>query len=63
VPDYSIWVIEYDARRRGTRGGAGVVLWPAFGTHTAGSQVVSVITERNGRWLFAGDNVYTYPGG
>jgi hypothetical protein len=20
-------------------------------------------TERNGRWLFAGDNVYTYPGG
>jgi glyoxylase-like metal-dependent hydrolase (beta-lactamase superfamily II) len=38
----------------------GVVLWPAFGTHTAGSQVVSVTTEKNGRWLFAGDNVYAY---
>lgn len=38
----------------------GVVLWPAPGTHTAGSQVVSITTERNGRWLFAGDNVYTY---
>ena len=38
----------------------GVVLWPAFGTHTAGSQVVSVTTERNGRWLLAGDNVYAY---
>jgi glyoxylase-like metal-dependent hydrolase (beta-lactamase superfamily II) len=38
----------------------GVVLWPAFGTHTAGSQVVSVTTENSGRWLFAGDNVYAY---
>jgi N-acyl homoserine lactone hydrolase len=38
----------------------GVVLWPAFGTHTAGSQVVSVSTENNGRWLLAGDNVYAY---
>jgi N-acyl homoserine lactone hydrolase len=38
----------------------GVVLWPAFGTHTAGSQVVSVSTGRNGRWLLAGDNVYAY---
>jgi glyoxylase-like metal-dependent hydrolase (beta-lactamase superfamily II) len=38
----------------------GVVLWPAFGTHTAGSQVVSITTERNGRWLLAGDNVYAY---
>jgi N-acyl homoserine lactone hydrolase len=38
----------------------GVVLWPAFGTHTAGSQVVSVTTEKNGRWLLAGDNVYAY---
>jgi len=38
----------------------GVALWPAFGTHTAGSQVVSVTTERNGRWLLAGDNVYAY---
>ncbi len=38
----------------------GVALWPAFGTHTAGSQVVSVTTEKNGRWLFAGDNVYAY---
>ena len=38
----------------------GVVLWPAFGTHTAGSQVVSVTTARNGRWLLAGDNVYAY---
>jgi N-acyl homoserine lactone hydrolase len=38
----------------------GVTLWPAFDTHTAGSQVVSVTTEKNGRWLFAGDNVYAY---
>jgi hypothetical protein len=38
----------------------GVALWPAFGTHTAGSQLVSVTTERNGRWLLAGDNVYAY---
>jgi N-acyl homoserine lactone hydrolase len=38
----------------------GVALWPAFGTHTAGSQLVSVTTEKNGRWLFAGDNVYAY---
>ena len=38
----------------------GVSLWPAFGTHTAGSQVVSVTTGQNGRWLFAGDNVYAY---
>lgn len=38
----------------------GITLWPAFGTHTAGSQVVSVTTEKNGRWLFAGDNVYSY---
>lgn len=38
----------------------GVTLWPAFGTHTAGSQVVSVTTGKNGRWLFAGDNVYAY---
>jgi glyoxylase-like metal-dependent hydrolase (beta-lactamase superfamily II) len=38
----------------------GVVLWPAFGTHTAGSQVISVSTQRNGRWLLAGDNVYAY---
>jgi hypothetical protein len=38
----------------------GVVLWPAFGSHTAGSQVISVQTETNGRWLLAGDNVYAY---
>jgi glyoxylase-like metal-dependent hydrolase (beta-lactamase superfamily II) len=38
----------------------GVVLWPAFGSHTAGSQVISIQTEGNGRWLLAGDNVYAY---
>lgn len=38
----------------------GVTLWPALGTHTAGSQVVSVMNQRNGRWLLAGDNVYAY---
>jgi hypothetical protein len=32
----------------------GVVLWSAFGTHTAGSQVVTVTTERNGSWLLTG---------
>jgi glyoxylase-like metal-dependent hydrolase (beta-lactamase superfamily II) len=34
----------------------GVILRPAFGTHTAGSQVVSV----SGTWFLAGDNVYAY---
>jgi glyoxylase-like metal-dependent hydrolase (beta-lactamase superfamily II) len=38
----------------------GIALQPAYGTHTAGSQVVSVTTESNGRWLLAGDNVYAY---
>ncbi|HVT67479.1 MAG TPA: N-acyl homoserine lactonase family protein [Trebonia sp.] len=38
----------------------GVVLWPAFGTHTAGSQVVLINSRPNGAWLLAGDNVYAY---
>lgn len=38
----------------------GIVLRPAFGTHTAGSQVVAVTNERNGSWFLAGDNVYAY---
>ena len=38
----------------------GIVLRPAFGTHTAGSQVVSVSSQQNGFWFLAGDNVYAY---
>ena len=38
----------------------GVVLRPAFSTHTAGSQVVSVMDIQNGPWFLAGDNVYAY---
>ena len=38
----------------------GIMLRPAFGTHTAGSQVVSVTDLRSGPWFLAGDNVYAY---
>jgi N-acyl homoserine lactone hydrolase len=38
----------------------GVELRPAFDTHTAGSQFALVENAADGRWLFAGDNVYTY---
>jgi glyoxylase-like metal-dependent hydrolase (beta-lactamase superfamily II) len=38
----------------------GIDLRPAFDTHTAGSQFVLVDNAADGRWLFAGDNVYTY---
>jgi N-acyl homoserine lactone hydrolase len=37
-----------------------VELRPAFDTHTAGSQFALVENAADGRWLFAGDNVYTY---
>jgi N-acyl homoserine lactone hydrolase len=38
----------------------GIELRPAFDTHTAGSQFVLVENAADGRWLFAGDNVYIY---
>jgi N-acyl homoserine lactone hydrolase len=38
----------------------GVGLRPAFDTHTAGSQFAVVENAADGRWLFAGDNVYSY---
>ncbi|MBO0838743.1 MAG: N-acyl homoserine lactonase family protein [Actinobacteria bacterium] len=38
----------------------GIELRPAFDTHTAGSQFALVDNAADGRWLFAGDNVYTY---
>jgi N-acyl homoserine lactone hydrolase len=38
----------------------GVELRPAFDTHTAGSQFALVDNAADGRWLFAGDNVYVY---
>lgn len=38
----------------------GITLRPAFGTHTAGSQVVTVTDLRNGPWFLVGDNVYAY---
>jgi len=37
-----------------------IELRPAFDTHTAGSQFALVENAADGRWLFAGDNVYTY---
>ncbi|MGB6455063.1 MAG: N-acyl homoserine lactonase family protein [Streptosporangiaceae bacterium] len=39
---------------------AGIELRPAFDTHTAGSQLALVENAADGRWLFAGDNVYVY---
>jgi N-acyl homoserine lactone hydrolase len=38
----------------------GIELRPAFDTHTAGSQFALVENAGDGRWLFAGDNVYVY---
>jgi N-acyl homoserine lactone hydrolase len=38
----------------------GLELRPAFDTHTAGSQFALVENAADGRWLFAGDNVYSY---
>jgi N-acyl homoserine lactone hydrolase len=38
----------------------GIELRPAFDTHTAGSQLALVENAADGRWLFAGDNVYVY---
>jgi len=38
----------------------GVRAIPAHDTHTAGSQYVTVENDRDGRWLFAGDNAYVY---
>lgn len=35
-------------------------LHPAFETHTAGSQYVTVETGHDGRWIFAGDAIYLY---
>jgi glyoxylase-like metal-dependent hydrolase (beta-lactamase superfamily II) len=38
----------------------GLELRPAYDTHTAGSQLVTVTNEADGTWVFAGDNVYSY---
>jgi glyoxylase-like metal-dependent hydrolase (beta-lactamase superfamily II) len=38
----------------------GVRVWPAFDTHTAGSQYVTVDNDHDGLWLMAGDNMYIY---
>jgi N-acyl homoserine lactone hydrolase len=38
----------------------GIVLRPAYDTHTAGSQLVAVTNEADGEWVFAGDNMYCY---
>lgn len=38
----------------------GLGVRPAFDTHTAGSQLVTVSNEADGDWIFAGDNVYSY---
>lgn len=38
----------------------GISLRPALGTHTAGSQFAVVDNAADGRWVFAGDNMYQY---
>jgi N-acyl homoserine lactone hydrolase len=38
----------------------GVELRPLHDTHTAGSQCVVVDNEHDGRWVFAGDNIYLW---
>lgn len=38
----------------------GISVLPAYDTHTVGSQIVVVDNEADGRWVFAGDNVYSY---
>nr|WP_228501804.1 MBL fold metallo-hydrolase [Nocardioides agariphilus] len=38
----------------------GVSVLPAHDTHTPGSQIVVVENERDGPWVFAGDNMYSY---
>ncbi|MDG4832524.1 N-acyl homoserine lactonase family protein [Solwaraspora sp. WMMD1047] len=38
----------------------GLHLRPAYDTHTAGSQLVTVTNSADGTWVFAGDNVYSY---
>lgn len=38
----------------------GIIVHPAFETHTDGSQYVTVENEHDGRWLMAGDNMYVY---
>jgi N-acyl homoserine lactone hydrolase len=38
----------------------GVRAVPAYDTHTAGSQYITIENERDGRWVMAGDNVYVY---
>ena len=38
----------------------GIRLEPAFDTHTAGSQFVVIENDSDGRWIFAGDNIYVY---
>jgi N-acyl homoserine lactone hydrolase len=39
---------------------SGIRLEPAFGTHTAGSQFAVIDNDADGRWIFAGDNMYQY---
>ncbi|WP_344519897.1 N-acyl homoserine lactonase family protein, partial [Paractinoplanes durhamensis] len=38
----------------------GITLHPAHDTHTAGSQLIEVTNQKDGTWIFAGDNVYSY---
>ena len=39
---------------------SGITVHPAFDTHTAGSQYVTIDNDTDGRWLMAGDNMYVY---
>jgi N-acyl homoserine lactone hydrolase len=38
----------------------GLEVRPAHDTHTAGSQVIAVLNDADGPWVFAGDNMYSY---
>jgi N-acyl homoserine lactone hydrolase len=65
-PDLMLWLVN--RRKHGkltlVEGEAeimpGVRAVPAYDTHTAGSQYITIENERDGRWVMAGDNVYVY---
>ncbi|HVW17993.1 MAG TPA: N-acyl homoserine lactonase family protein [Solirubrobacteraceae bacterium] len=65
-PDLVLWLVNRMKRGRltllseETEVLPGVRAVPAHDTHTAGSQYVTLENERDGRWLFAGDNAYVY---
>jgi glyoxylase-like metal-dependent hydrolase (beta-lactamase superfamily II) len=65
-PDLMLWLVNRSKQRKLTLVNEeteilpGIRLVPALDTHTAGSQYVVLDSERDGRWLLAGDNCYVY---